>query len=281
MDSVWNEDFHHALHALLTGERQGYYEDFGPVADVAHCLERGVFYDGRYSRFRRRRHGRPHASLPGRSFVGFLQNHDQVGNRALGERSAALMSLGRLKIGAALVLTSPFMPMLFQGEEWGASTPFLYFTDHKDPALGAAVRKGRRAEFAAFGWRPEAIPDPQDPATFERSKLRWSEVGEAPHAEVLAWHRGLLALRSRLPDLTDPRLERVQASLSEEDRWLRLRRGSVEVVVNLAGAPANFHLGESPTLELASDPDVGLDGTSLKLPAESVAILTHPLAERR
>src|SRR5205807_2601907 len=230
MHSVWNEDLHHALHALLTGEREGYYEDFGSIADVAQCLERGVLYDGRYSSFRRRRHGRPFTGLGGRSFVGFLQNHDQVGNRALGERSAALMSLGRLKVGAALVVTSPFVPMLFQGEEWAASTPFLYFTDHKDPVLGAAVRKGRRGEFAAFGWRPEEIPDPQDPATFERSKLQWSEVGEPPHDEVLAWHRDLLALRRRLPDLTDARFERVHVSFSEEDQWLRVRRRGVELV---------------------------------------------------
>jgi maltooligosyltrehalose trehalohydrolase len=276
MDSVWNEDFHHALHALLAGEREGYYEDFGSIADVAQCLERGVLYDGRYSPFRRRRHGRPFTGLGGRSFVGFLQNHDQVGNRALGERSAALMSLGRLKIGAALVLTSPFVPMLFQGEEWAASTPFLYFTDHRDPALAAAVRNGRRAEFAAFGWPPDKIPDPQAPETFARSKLRWDEVGEAPHAEMLAWHRTLLALRRRLPDLTDSRLERVQVSFSEEDQWLRVRRGAVELVANLAPQPAEFHVGERATLELGSDPDVSLGGRSLKLPAESVAILSQP-----
>jgi len=274
MDSVWNEDFHHALHALLTGEREGYYEDFGSIADVAQCLERGVLYDGRYSPFRRRRHGRPFTGLGGRSFVGFLQNHDQVGNRALGERSAALMSLGRLKVGAALVVTSPFVPMLFQGEEWAASTPFLYFTDHRDPALAAAVRKGRRGEFAAFGWPPDKIPDPQAPETFARSKLRWDEVGETPHAEVLAWHRSLVALRRRLPDLTDARLERVQASFSEEDQWLRVRRGAVEVIANLAPQPAEFHLGELPTVELASDPGVSLGGGSLTLPAESVAILS-------
>jgi maltooligosyltrehalose trehalohydrolase len=276
MDSVWNEDFHHALHALLTREREGYYEDFGSIADVAQCLERGVVYDGRYSPFRRRRHGRPFTGLGGRSFVGFLQNHDQVGNRALGERSATLMSLGRLKIGAALVLTSPFVPMLFQGEEWAASTPFLYFTDHRDPALAAAVRKGRRAEFAAFGWPPEKIPDPQAPETFARSKLRWDEVGEAPHAEVLAWHRSLLALRRRLPDLTDSRLERVQVSFSEEDQWLRVRRGAVELIANLAPQPAEFHLGERATVELGSDPGVSLGGGSLTLPAESVAILSQP-----
>ena len=276
MDSVWNEDFHHCLHAVLTGERQGYYGDFGSIAGIAQCLERGVFYDGRYSRYRRRRHGRPHTPVTGRSFVGFLQNHDQVGNRALGERSAALMSPGRLKIGAALVMTAPFLPMLFQGEEWAASTPFLYFTDHKDPALGAAVREGRRSEFAAFGWRPEEIPDPQDPATFERSKLQWSEVGEPPHDEVLAWHRDLLALRRRLPDLTDARFERVHVSFSEEDQWLRVRRGDVELVANLASQAAEFRVGQEATLELGSDPGVSLGGGSLKLPAESVAILTQP-----
>jgi maltooligosyltrehalose trehalohydrolase len=184
------------------------------------------------------------------------------------------MSLGRLKIGAALVLSAPFLPMLFQGEEWAASTPFLYFTDHKDPALGAAVRKGRRSEFAAFGWKPEEIPDPQDPATFERSKLQWSEIAQAPHAEILAWHRDLLALRRRLPDLTDARFERVHVSFSEEDQWLRVSRGGVELVANLASQAAEFRVGQGAALELASDPGVSLGGGSLKLPGESVAILT-------
>jgi maltooligosyltrehalose trehalohydrolase len=280
MDSVWNEDFHHSLHAVLTGERQGYYRDFGSIASIAQCLERGVFYDGRYSGYRRRRHGRPHTPVTGRSFVGFLQNHDQVGNRALGERSAALMSLGRLKIGAALVLGAPFVPMLFQGEEWAASTPFLYFTDHKDPVLGAAVRKGRRGEFAAFGWRPEEIPDPQDPATFERSKLQWSEIPQAPHSEILAWHRDLLALRRRLPDLTDARFERVHVSFSDEDQWLRVWRGGVELIANLASQATEFRVGQGATLELGSDPGVSLGGGSLKLPAESVAILTQPLGSQ-
>jgi maltooligosyltrehalose trehalohydrolase len=274
MDAVWNEDFHHALHALLTGEREGYYEDFGSIADVARCLERCVVYDGRYSPFRHRRHGRPYTGVPGRSLVGFLQNHDQVGNRALGERSAALMSAGRLKIGAALVLTSPFIPMLFQGEEWAASTPFLYFTDHRDPALAAAVRKGRRGEFAAFGWPPEDIPDPQARQTFERSKLRWGEVGEAPHAEILTWHRDLLALRRRLPDLADGRTDRVQTSFSEEEAWLRVRRGSVEILVNLSSRPASLGVGDGVAIELASDLAAVVSASVLRLPPESVAILT-------
>ena len=274
MDAVWNEDFHHSLHALLTGERQGYYEDFGTIADVARCLERGVLYDGRYSPFRQRRHGRPHTGLAGGSIVGFLQNHDQVGNRALGERSAGLMRLGRLKIGAGLVATSPFVPMLFQGEEWAASTPFLYFTDHRDPALAAAVRRGRRGEFAAFGWPPEDIPDPQAAETFERSKLRWDEVAEGSHAEMLAWHRSLLALRRRHPDLVDGRMDRVHTSFSEGGAWLRVRRGAVEVLVNLAPEAAELPVGEGVAIELSSDPAAALSGGTIHLPPESLVILT-------
>jgi maltooligosyltrehalose trehalohydrolase len=276
MDSVWNEDFHHALHSVLTGERDGYYRDFGTIGAIARCLQRGAVYDGRYSAYRKRRHGRPVEGLSGRRFVGFLQNHDQIGNRALGERTSALMNLRRLKIGAALVLTAPFVPMLFMGEEWGASTPFLYFTDHQDPALGAAVREGRRKEFAAFGWDPEAIPDPQDAETFERSKLSWAELGEASHAEMLEWHRLLLGLRRCLPDLTDARLERVQVSCSEETRSLRVRRGAVEILVNLAPVAAALDVEEGATLELASEREASLEGEQLRLPPESVAVLRLP-----
>ena len=281
MDAVWNEDFHHSLHALLTGERQGYYRDFGSIADVARCLERGVVYDGRYSAFRRRRHGRPHDGLPGRAFLGFLQNHDQIGNRAVGERSSHLMSLGRLKIGAALVLASPFVPMLFQGEEWGASSPFLYFTDHRDRALAAAVRKGRHHEFAAFGWEPQDIPDPQAPETFLRSKLIWDEMAAPPHAEILEWHRSLLALRRRFPDLTDSRMERVETTYSEEEQWLRVRRDSVEIVVNLGPAQREFETGPEAVIELASGPGIGRSDGAVALPGESVAIfsgVTPPVA---
>jgi maltooligosyltrehalose trehalohydrolase len=170
-DAQGNEDFHHALHAVLTGERSGYYADFGTLQDLTTALAQGFVYAGRHSASRGRRHGRPPSGLGGHAFVGCLQNHDQVGNRARGERTSHLLSPGRLRIGAALVLTAPFVPMLFQGEEWGAATPFQYFTDHDDPELARAVREGRRQEFVAFGWDPEPIPDPQTPAPFERSKL--------------------------------------------------------------------------------------------------------------
>ena len=177
IDAQWSDDFHHALHALLTGERSGYYAPFGEPADVVAALG---------------------AATPAHRHVGFMQNHDQVGNRAMGDRSSHLLSTEALKVAAAAVLLGPLVPMLFQGEEWGASTPFRYFTDHHDPELARAVSEGRRREFAAFGWKPEDVPDPQDPAGFEVSKLDWSELGKPPHAEVLAWHRELIRLRRRV-----------------------------------------------------------------------------------
>ncbi|HLI57341.1 MAG TPA: malto-oligosyltrehalose trehalohydrolase [Actinomycetota bacterium] len=272
-DGVWSEDFHHSLHALLTGERSGYYQDFGSLADVAACLQRAAVYDGRYSVYRRRRHGAPAGDLPGRRFVGFGQNHDQVGNRAMGERSAALMSPGRLKIAAALILTAPFVPMLFQGEEWAASTPFLYFTNHADPELGRAVTAGRRREFAAFGWDPGQIPDPQDPATFERSKLIWAERDDPVHAGVLGWYRSLLALRRRCPDLRADRLDRVGVSYDEAAGWIRVVRGSIELVANLSGS--GLRLEAAGDLVLASEPGVAIGEGGLELPTESVALLAR------
>lgn len=176
LDASWADEWHHALHATLTGERSGYYEDFGSLALLAKALRQAWVYDGMWSPHRQRVHGRSPAGLPGDRFVVSTQNHDQVGNRAIGERSSALMSEGRLKIAAALLLTSPFVPLLFQGEEWAAGTPFQYFTDHPDPELGRAVSEGRRREFSYFGWEPQDVPDPQDPATYQRSKLDWSEV---------------------------------------------------------------------------------------------------------
>ena len=176
--AAWADEWHHALHAALTGDVSGYYEDFGPLPLLAKALRQAWVYDGSYSPHRRRVHGRPPTGLSGRQFVVAAQNHDQVGNRAAGERATALMSDGRLRVAAALLLTSPFVPLLFQGEEWGAATPFLYFTDHSDPGLGRIVSEGRRHEFSSFGWDPRDVPDPQDPATFERSRLDWAELGK-------------------------------------------------------------------------------------------------------
>ena len=207
IDAQWSDDFHHALHSVLTGERAGYYQDFGTLGDVGRALENAFVFDGRRSLFRGRPHGRKPEGLPGWRFLGYLQTHDQVGNRAKGERSSRLMNVGRLKIGAAIVLCAPFIPMLFQGEEFGADTPFQYFTNHEEPELARAVSEGRRREFAAFGWKAADIPDPQDPETFSRSKVNWTELEREPHASLLAWHKQLIALRRRTPEFADGRLD--------------------------------------------------------------------------
>jgi maltooligosyltrehalose trehalohydrolase len=233
LDAQWSDDFHHALHALLTREQSGYYADFGALADVARALRDGYVYAGRYSQHRKRMHGRPLGELPGDRLLGYLQTHDQVGNRARGERIGMLASEGRARIGAALVLLAPFVPMLFQGEEWLASTPFCYFADHRDPQLADAVRNGRRAEFAAFGWKPDDIPDPLAEETFRRSVLRWDELARAPHAGMLAFYRALIALRASTPELLDGRRDRIDVHWDDALGWLHVRRGPISFLANL------------------------------------------------
>ncbi len=271
----WNEDFHHALHAVLTGETQGYYQDFGTLAQLAKVLTRGLVYDGCYSVYRRRCHGRPATGISGTRFVGCLQNHDQVGNRALGERTGRMLSPGLLKIGAALVMTSAFVPMLFQGEEWGASTPFLYFTDHQEPELGEAVKRGRRKEFAAFGWESEAIPDPQDEETFAHSRLNWEELQEENSRHMLAWHQSLISLRRRLSPLTDGEIGRVSVLFDETERWLIMTRGPVLVACNFAETPVTISCADAKDkkMVLSSADDIVVKETTLMLPAQGVAIL--------
>src|SRR5579859_25476 len=214
LDGQWSDDFHHAVHCAVTGERQGYYADFAPLSALAKVYRSVFFHDGTWSSFRGRSHGRPvdvH-SLPSFRFLGYLQDHDQVGNRATGDRITASLSPDLARVAAGLVLTSPFTPMLFMGEEWGASTPFQYFTDHVEEWLAKAVSGGRRQEFAAFGWAAADVPDPQDPATFAGSKLSWGELSDGAHASLLAWYRSLLALRRSVPELTDPRLDHVDVA---------------------------------------------------------------------
>ena len=273
LDASWADEWHHALHGVLTGEVSGYYEDFGPLPLLVKALRQAWVYDGTYSPHRGRVHGRSPAGLDGSRFVVCTQNHDQVGNRAAGERSGALISEGRLRVAAALLLTSPFVPMLFQGEEWGASTPFQYFTGHADPELGRKVSEGRRREFAHFGWDPEQLPDPQDPDTFERSRLEWAELGKEPHASLLAWHRRLIALRRQLPSLTDPRLDRTSAECDEDAGWLVVRRGPVVIAGNLGGGTWTFPAGQGARLIAASDPRIERSRHSLVLPPDTVAIL--------
>ena len=273
LDAAWADEWHHALHATLTGDVSGYYEDFGPLPLLAKALRQAWVYDGTYSPHRRRVHGRPPAGLSGGQFVVCTQNHDQVGNRAAGERSSALMSDGRLRVAAALLLTSPFVPLLFQGEEWGATTPFQYFTGHEDPELGRVVSEGRRDEFSAFGWDPDGVPDPQDPATFERSRLDWIEMGKERHAGLLAWYRRLIALRRQTPALTDPRLDLVGTECDPAGGWFVVRRGPVVVAANLGGSDWAFPAGLGAELLAASDHRIHRTDQGLVLPPDTVAVL--------
>lgn len=274
LDAAWADEWHHALHAALTGERDGYYRDFGSLAHLAKALRQAWVYDGVYSPHRRRRHGRPPVGLSGHQFVVCTQNHDQVGNRARGERTSQLLSVERLEIAAALLLTSPFVPLLFQGEEWGARTPFLYFTDHEDPALARAVSEGRRNEFRAFGWDPEAVPDPQDPETFRSSRLDWTELEREPHQRLLRWYRALLGLRRARPELRGGRIEDVHVTHDEAERWLVVLRGAVGVAVNLAARRRAIPLARQPEeLLLGNGAPVFGPGT-VELDADGVAVFS-------
>ncbi|MFE2291555.1 malto-oligosyltrehalose trehalohydrolase [Streptomyces sp. NPDC059452] len=284
LHAQWNDDFHHALHTALTGESQGYYADFAraPLAALAKTVTSAFFHNGTYSSFRGRVHGRPVdvSRSPAHRFVGYAQTHDQIGNRALGDRLAASLSPGLQACAATLVLTGPFTPMLFMGEEWGARTPWQFFTDHTDPELAEAVRNGRRREFGAHGWAEEEIPDPQDPATRDRSCLDWAEPEREPHARLLAWYRRLIALRRSLPDLHDPDLASVKVAYDEDARWFAYRRGDLRIAVNLADGPAAIPLGlgrhrRSGGRVLAAWEPVDPPGTDgvLRLPPESCVVL--------
>ncbi len=272
IDAQWSDDYHHALHTALTRETTGYYADFGTIADLAKALKQAFVYDGRFSKFRNRVHGRPQERLSGSRFLGYIQTHDQVGNRARGERIGCLVGPELAKVAAALVMCSPFVPMVFQGEEFAAASPFLYFSNHQEPEIGASVSEGRRREFAAFGWNPDEVPDPQDPATFERSKLDWSEVEREPHREMLEWYRQLIALRRSTPCLLDGRLDRVRVEFSENERWLALGRGRVSVACNFAGTARELPAAGHRVL-LCSHPSSNVHGGKLQLPPRSVTIL--------
>ena len=275
LTAQWSDDFHHAVHAAITGEDQGYYCDFGTMAALAKTLTSVFFHDGSWSRFRGRAHGRPvPAGVPAHRFIGYLQNHDQVGNRATGDRIGATVPLDLLKVGAGLVLTAPFVPMLFMGEEWGARTPWQYFTDHPDPALGRAVAEGRQAEFAGHGWDAGDIPDPQHTVTFERSTLDWSEASAPGPRELLAWYRELIALRRGRPELTDPRLDHVGAAYDEAGRWIIVRRGQVRIAANLGTATRRLEVGAGRGLVMAaSRPGISLADGMVSVPPAALAVV--------
>jgi len=240
LDAQWSDDFHHALHVALTGEVAGYYADFVGLDALAKTLTRGFFHDGTMSTFRGRHHGRPidRLTMPTSRLVVYSQNHDQVGNRATGDRLSSTLDDGQLAIAAALTLLGPNTPMLFMGEEWAASTPWQFFTSHPEPELAEATARGRIAEFARMGWDASTVPDPQDPQTFLRSQLDWSQKDSGRHGRLLAFYRELARIRHERPDLRDPAFGSVHVAVDSDAGLLTLTRASTTLIVNFSSEPA-------------------------------------------
>lgn len=281
MDAQWSDDFHHALFTLIykSDPRLGYYGDFGTMQDLAKALKEVFVYDGQYSAFRKRRHGRPVQGLAAQHFVCFDQNHDQVGNRAKGERLEHLVGMDAAKVALGLVLTSPFVPMLFMGEEFAASTPFLYFAAHDEPEMAKLVSEGRKREFADFGFDGEDLPDPEDVRTYEASKLNWGEVLEGKHLEMLEWTKQLIHLRRTLLALNDGDMGHIKITYDEDKRWLVMTRGSVRVLLNLGSEAQSFRLEDGESLQLASKQSPVRDGLLL-LPGMSLVVVSNGPPDR-
>jgi len=268
LQAHWADDFHHAVHRYFTGEATGYYADFHGLADIAKALRAGYVYQGQYSKYRQRRHGRAPRGVAAEQLVVYAQNHDQIGNRARGERLSMMLTAAQLKAIAALTLLSPFVPMLFQGEEWGARTPFLYFTDHQDPELGRLVAEGRAKEFSSFRWAGE-VQNPQAPEAFERSKLDWSELSIPRHADLLDWHRRLIDLRFSNPDFYRNPKARVQFDTAAE--WLQFQHAGVLALFNFATEPQSVPLAAA-TWELALCSHSTEGGMTEPIPAHGTRI---------
>jgi maltooligosyltrehalose trehalohydrolase len=234
LDAHWNEDFHHALHAMLTGEQDGYYQDFGRLAHLAKAFKEGFVYSGQYSRYRQRRHGSSSRGLASSRFIVFSQNHDQVGNRLGGERLSRLVSFAALKLAAGATILSPFLPLLFMGEEYGEVAPFQYFISHSDPELVEAVRRGRREEFAAFGW-PVAPPDPQAESTFQATRLDHALKDRDQHRVLREFYRELLRVRRELTSATAFSLAPPEVQVYEKEKvlWVRYSGEGLETVMAL------------------------------------------------
>ncbi|CAN5387180.1 malto-oligosyltrehalose trehalohydrolase [soil metagenome] len=273
LTAQWDDDYHHAVHAAVTGETFGYYADFAPLSALAKVLRGGFFHDGTYSSFRERTHGQPidRDRIPSWRLVTFTQDHDQVGNRAAGDRPSQYLDEDSLAIEAVLAVMTPFTPMLFMGQEWGASTPWQFFTSHPEAELGRAVAEGRIAEFERMGWDADLVPDPQDPQTFERSRLDWDELELPRHAQLLTLYRELAALRRELTDITEaPFPEGVR--FDEQQGWLAFTSGRVTVLVNFSRELR--HVMTSATRVLLATASVTVDDGRVSVPPRSAAVLT-------
>lgn len=243
LDAQWSDDFHHSVHTLLTNERRGYYEDFGGIQPLVSTLQGGWHYRGQYSPHRQRRHGNQPAEIAPSRFVVYDQNHDQVGNRAAGDRLSTMVPFEALKLAAGVTLLSPFTPLIFMGEEYGETAPFQYFTSHGDPALVDAVRRGRREEFAAFGWE-QAVPDPQDEQTFLRSHLDHSLEQREPHKTLARFYQTLIRLRGEL-GIASASSHKVR-EIGDCQALLTYKTGSrdLAIVMNFAEFPVSLNLPE-------------------------------------
>ncbi|ALN14205.1 malto-oligosyltrehalose trehalohydrolase [Acidipropionibacterium acidipropionici] len=278
MGMQWADDVHHGLHAFFTGERQGYYVDFGSAETLAKALTRAFVHDGGWSTFRKKPWGAPtdpHSDLyDGHSFVVFVQDHDQVGNRAIGDRISQGHDAGLQAGAAALYLLGPFTPMIFMGEEWAASTPFPYFCD-MGPELGPLVTAGRRQEFAGTGWAGE-VPDPEDPATFASARLCWDERGDAGHARMLAWYRRLLELRRDVPELRSADLSLIRVT-SPDDDTVVMTRGEFAVIATRAAGATTVDLagltGPGAPDVLAGWRPATITGTTVTIDGPGAAVL--------
>jgi maltooligosyltrehalose trehalohydrolase len=276
IDAQWSDDFHHALFTLLhTAEDIGYYNDFGSFEKLVKSLTHIFVYDGDYSHYRKRKHGRPVDGLSAHHFVGFIQNHDQVGNRATGDRLEQIIGMDLAKIAAGIVLTAPTVPLLFQGEEYAASTPFLYFADHDDPEMAKAVAEGRKKEFAAFGFDSQEIPNPEARETFEHSKLNWQEVNEGHHKEMLEWYRALIHLRRNSTWLNDGDRGHTRIHSDDENRWMVMDRGGVQILVNLGEEEALVELPDGFNIALSSRDGVVRTKNDVSIPPATLAIFTN------
>jgi maltooligosyltrehalose trehalohydrolase len=278
MDAQWSDDFHHALFTVLYDAEPGvgYYGDFGKMVYVAKALKRGFVFDGQYSQYRKHSHGRPSDGLSAQHFVCFDQNHDQVGNRAKGERLEQLVGMDAAKVSLGLLLTAPFVPMLFMGEEFAASSPFLFFADHDDEHVAKQVTEGRKREFAAFGFGHMEVPDPEDEASFQASKLKWGEVDEGKHAEMLAWVKELIHLRRTTVALNDADFGHLDVQFDEELRTLTMQRGSVRTLLNIGKAPVTLPVLEGEEVRLGTRADIAVAGGFVALPPMTLVVLMQP-----
>jgi len=275
MDAQWSDDFHHALFSLLADEQNGYFEDFGTVQQLAFTLKHTFLYDGRYSKYRKHTQGRPVLKLSYHKYLGYIQNHDQIGNRAKGERVEHIVGSAKAKLAAGVVFTAPFVPMLFMGEEWAASSPWLYFADFQEESLRDAVREGRKKDFAHFGFGDD-VANPEDPATYQASKLKWDEIPEPEHHSMLEWYRKLIHLRRKTLSLNLGDPERMDVCYNEEGKWIRLDRGEIRTVLNFSELQTAFEMPTGADLLLSSAAAPERENGKVLVPAISMAIYRLP-----